>query len=216
MSALYEKGQSALSNFTQFFEIQNLGPSDVLESRFRISLQAKTKQGQAIIKLTSKPHVTEGVAVCQQSPDADSLMYIVINCTAKRLIQSEHIKLQIAAQLDAEGVAKVTHFFPIIPYQDLNFTLNFSVNGLQFGNTTDSFTLVSLMTANITSMLYDQQTTIIPQESTRLELRIKKLTPEDYDILQAMPPWIYGVIFPVALIILIGTFFGLRRVKWTR
>lgn len=112
MSALYEKGQNALPNFTQFFEIQNTGPSDILSLQFKISLRSKTDTGDTIMRLTSLPIVSG--ANCLQSSNFSDSRYVVIDCTANRLsshADSNKIFVRVSAELVADAIFKVSSEF---------------------------------------------------------------------------------------------------------
>ena len=110
MTALYEKGDSALPEFVQFFEIQNTGPSDILASQFKISLRSKTDKGDTVMRLRSEPEVTSGEASCHQSLDSSDSRYIVIDCTTERLSSHENsnkIVVRIPSALGGDAIAKV-------------------------------------------------------------------------------------------------------------
>lgn len=69
----------------------------------------------------------------------------------------------------------------------------------------------SMIAANITSMPYNQDVTIIPEERMRLELSIARLI-TDENIFKAIPPWIPIVSTIGALIVLAAIVFALRQV----
>ena len=68
-----------------------------------------------------------------------------------------------------------------------------------------------MIAANITSMPYNQDVTIIPEERMRLELSIARLI-NDENVFKATPPWVMAVSTVGGLIILGAIVFALHWV----
>ena len=64
ITALQLNETKALPEYTQFFEVRNEGPSDIIGAKFRIVSPTHTPEGYAINELKAQPRIQEGVATC--------------------------------------------------------------------------------------------------------------------------------------------------------
>lgn len=109
MTALQLNESTALPQYTQFYEMQNAGPSDIIGAKFRIVAPTHTPEGYAISELTAQPTVTEGRAVCDpiQLTSSPNKGAITIDCITEKMSRSERIVIRLNARLSSEALLKV-------------------------------------------------------------------------------------------------------------
>ena len=107
--------------FVQFFEVRNLGPSDILAATLQIGLPVYTDDGVEIIELLKELTVTEGIADCQSIPlssqehHTTSFRYdgeprtrvVIINCTTGHITSNDRVVIRLSARLSPKGVINV-------------------------------------------------------------------------------------------------------------
>ncbi|KAK4002779.1 hypothetical protein OUZ56_004581 [Daphnia magna] len=176
MTALQLNESTALPQYTQFYEVQNVGPSDVIGAKFRIVTPTHTPEGYAISELTAQPTVTEGNANCDpvQLTSNPNVGVINIDCVTEKMNNSERIVIRLNGRLSSEALLK-----------QLN---------------TDIFTLRTVMTANIIGLPYGQDGSQIPVVKTEVVVNVTKIKKE-LNVLKATPWWIPFVSAVVAVLV---------------
>lgn len=113
VTAVEINGTNAIPHYTQFFEAQNSGPSNILGGRFQIFFQTHTAEGYAINELTAQPAVEKGQATCAPvSVKTRSLENgINIDCEMGKIASKASVVIRLQARLSPEALLKVI-FFP--------------------------------------------------------------------------------------------------------
>ncbi|XP_057364888.1 integrin alpha-PS2-like [Daphnia carinata] len=176
MTALKMNEDTALPHYAQFYEVQNVGPSDVTHAKFRIVIPTHTLEGYAISELTAQPNVTEGKAHCDpvQLKPNPNVGVINIDCVTEKMTNRERVVIRLNSRLSSEALLK-----------QLN---------------TDIFTLRTVVTANITGLPYGQDVSQLPIVKTEVLVDVTKITKE-LNVLKAMPWWVPFISAIVAVLI---------------
>ena len=91
--------------------MRNVGPSDILGSRFRILSPTHTSEGYAISVLIAQPTVIEGNAYCDDVPIGSlskTMTSVSIECVAeKKLTRNQRIVVRLMARLSSEALLNV-------------------------------------------------------------------------------------------------------------
>lgn len=111
ITALQLNEINALPEYTQFFEVRNEGPSDIIGAKFRIVFPTHTPEGHAINKLKAQPKIQEGTATCDpisltEKPNKEP---IFINCVTNRMTRGHRIVIALMAQLSSEALLNVLY-----------------------------------------------------------------------------------------------------------
>ena len=94
----------SVETYKQYYEVRNVGPSDVLSAVLRITFPIKTIDGYVINELMGQPYVNEGPAVCKTTEGEST---IDIECSITRMIPKERTVVYLEAQLSSEALTKV-------------------------------------------------------------------------------------------------------------
>lgn len=108
-TALKTNGSNSIPHYTQFYEVRNVGPSDVVSGRFRIVFPTHTPEGYSINELTAQPTVN-GSATCDTvsiASRAQETAGIDINCEFGRMARNARAVIILMAKLSPEAFLKV-------------------------------------------------------------------------------------------------------------
>jgi hypothetical protein len=99
----------ALPEYTQFCEVRNEGPSDIIGAKFRIVFPTHTPEGYAINELKAQPTIQTGAATCDIVPLAEkpNKKPIDINCVVNRMTGGQRVVIKLIAQLASEAFLEV-------------------------------------------------------------------------------------------------------------
>lgn len=93
-------------SYSQFFEMRNGGPSDILSARLQIVTPTRTPEGYAISELATQPVVTDGLLATCDPVDLKSQITIV-NCESGRLKRQERVVIRLLFRILSEALIKV-------------------------------------------------------------------------------------------------------------
>lgn len=108
VTALQQEGAQA-PTYVQFYEVRNMGPSELLGTSFRIVSPTKTPEGFAISDMTAQPVVIEGIAICDPIPigSNDTASDITVNCRTERISRYERVVVRLSARLLSDALIQV-------------------------------------------------------------------------------------------------------------
>lgn len=108
MTALQLNQPDALPLYKQYYTVLNVGPSNILGARLRITFPLRTFDGYVINQLRGEPVVNEGPASCNRlTIDISKATEIVIECDIQKMFPTNRTVVYLQVQLFPEALLKV-------------------------------------------------------------------------------------------------------------